>query len=107
MVMEFLRQVYRRIIRFFVDEDFNRRMDTLEGACYDWSLDLRERGFRFNSEKDWYERTWSVKTRRGKETSLEVYKKVGDDWKSMMFGDDGELFFEYTVGTRTDGFTTI
>ena len=48
-----------------------------------------------------------MKTRRGKETSLEVYKKVGDDWKSMMFGDDGELFFEYTVGTRTDGFTTI
>ncbi len=71
--------------------------------CFTFTLE--EKGFEYNEDEDWWERTWSVKTRTGQETSKEVYKQdyPSGQWKSMMFGDQGDLFYEQTVGTRTDG----
>ena len=33
----------------------------------------------------------------GKEEVLEVYKKEDDKWRQMMYGKDGELFYESEV----------
>ena len=58
---------------------------------------LQEKGFHFNVEKDWYERTWVVATKDGAETSKEVYQRKGEHWKVVMFGDNGDVFFEKTI----------
>lgn len=58
---------------------------------------LIDKGFHFNVENDWYERTWLVATKDGAETSKEVYKKKGDGWKVTMYGNEGEVFFEQEV----------
>ena len=58
---------------------------------------LIEKGFHFNVEEDWYERTWAVPTKTGAETSKEVYQKKGEQWKVIMFGDQGDVFFEKTI----------
>ena len=58
---------------------------------------LIDKGFHFNVEEDWYERTWTVATKTGAETSKEVYQKKGEHWKVIMFGDQGDVFFEKTI----------
>ena len=58
---------------------------------------LIDKGFHFNVEKDWYERTWVVATKDGAETSKEVYQKRGEHWKVIMFGDKGDVFFEKKI----------
>ena len=111
--MSVLDSFYKTIMNFFIDEKFNKEMNKLETCMLDedevdcLTFDLEDKGFTYNEEKEWWERTWFVKTKTGEETSKEVYKKDGDQWKSMMFGNYGELFYEQTVGTRTDGHTTI
>ena len=82
----------------------------LDGKDVDcFTFQLEEKGFSYNEDEDWWERTWSVPTKTGIETSKEVYKQEypSGHWKSMMFGNEGDLFYEQTVGTRTDGSTTI
>ena len=111
--MSVLDSFYKTIMNFFIDEKFNEDMNKLETCMLDedevdcLTFDLEDKGFTYNEEKEWWERTWFVKTKTGEETSKEVYKKDGDQWKSMMFGNYGELFYEQTVGTTTDGHTTI
>ena len=111
--MSVLDSFYKTIMNFFIDEKLNEDMNKLETCMLDedevdcLTFDLEDKGFTYNEEKEWWERTWFVKTKTGEETSKEVYKKDGDQWKSMMFGNYGELFYEQTVGTRTDGHTTI
>ncbi len=59
---------------------------------------LREKGFHFNPDKLWWERTWLVATKNGSETSKEVY--IRDDegnWKVVMYGNEGDVFFEHEV----------
>ena len=94
----------------------NSELDAKKVICYvddkkvDCFVDLIEsRGYQYSIDNDWWERTWSVPTKTGVETSKEVYKQEypSGQWKSMMFGNEGDLFYEQTVGTRTDGSTTI
>tara|TARA_B100000287_G_scaffold112492_1_gene104778 strand:- start:323 stop:580 length:258 start_codon:yes stop_codon:yes gene_type:complete len=59
---------------------------------------LKEKGFHYNEEEDQWERIWVVATRDGSERSKEVYKKEGDDWRVIMYGNTGEVFFEHGVG---------
>ena len=59
---------------------------------------LKERGFHYNEGEDQWERIWVVATRDGSERSKEVYKKEGDDWRVIMYGNTGEVFFEHGVG---------
>ena len=59
---------------------------------------LKEKGFHYNEGEDQWERIWVVATRDGSERSKEVYKKAGDDWRGIMYGNTGEVFFEHGVG---------
>ncbi len=59
---------------------------------------LKEKGFHYNEGEDQWERIWVVATRDGSERSKEVYKKEGDDWRVIMYGNTGEVFFEHGVG---------
>ena len=62
---------------------------------------LREKGFHFNPDKLWWERTWLVATKNGSETSKEVYVKNDEGWKVVMYGNDGDVFFEHKVSEST------
>ena len=90
-------------------EDFNPNnvtcsIDDKEVDCNTWKDDsflddLYIRGFDYDKEKDWYVREWTTNTREGVESTLEVYKqdKSTGDWKSLMFGNDGSLFYQEDV----------
>ncbi len=63
---------------------------------------LKEKGFHYNEEEDQWERVWVVATRDGAERSKEVYKKEGDNWRVIMYGNTGEVFFEHPVNENND-----
>ena len=55
---------------------------------------LKEKGFHYNKDHDWWERTWTVATKDGCERSKEVFKKDDEGWITLMYGNDNELFYE-------------
>ena len=59
--------------------------------------ELRSKGYSYDEEKEWWVRVWSTDKPEGKEEVLEVYKKEDDKWRQMMYGKDGELFYESEV----------
>ena len=64
---------------------------------------LEEKGFLYIDDQDWWQRIWTTKTRdAGEESCLEVYKKNGEteEWSSIMYGSEGELFFEENLGKK-------
>ena len=63
--------------------------------------ELEEKGFHYNNDSEWWQRSWTTKTKDGTETVLEVRKKEEDGWKYVMYGDNGDVFYEYKVdGTK-------
>mgnify|MGYP003318710010 CR=1 len=58
---------------------------------------LKEKGFHYNEDEDQWERIWVVATRDGSERSKEVYKQHDDNWRVIMYGNTGEVFFEHPV----------
>ena len=60
------------------------------------------KGFHYNDEEDLWERTWMVATQSsGAETSKEVYKQRDDEWSVVMYGNEGDVFFEHKIdGTK-------
>ena len=63
--------------------------------------ELEEKGFHYNTDSEWWQRAWTTKTRDSTETVLEVRKKEEDGWKYVMYGDSGDVFYEYKVdGTK-------
>ena len=58
---------------------------------------LKEKGFHYNDDENRWERTWLVATKTGAESSKEVYIKEDNNWKVVMYGNDGDIFFEHTV----------
>ena len=58
---------------------------------------LNEKGFHYNEEEDHWERTWVVATKTGAETSKEVWTNGDGGWRVAMYGENGEVFFEYKV----------
>ena len=58
---------------------------------------LKEKGFHYNEEEDKWERTWVVATKTGAETSKEVWTNGDGGWRVAMYGENGEVFFEYKV----------
>ena len=63
--------------------------------------ELLEKGFHYNKEEDKWERTWLVATKTGAETSKEVWTNDDGGWRVAMYGDNGEVFFEYKVSEST------
>ena len=64
---------------------------------------LEDKGFHYNKEEDWYERIWLVATKTGSERSKEVYVKKDDKWKVVMYGNEGDIFFEHSVDLQYKG----
>ena len=62
---------------------------------------LKEKGCHYNEEENCWERTWLVATKTGAETSKEVWTNGDGGWRVAMYGDDGEVFFEYKVSEST------
>ena len=57
---------------------------------------LDTKGYTFDEKKNWYVRT--LTTNNGKESCLEVYQKDEEsNWKAIMYGDDGNIFYEHPV----------
>ena len=60
--------------------------------------ELKEKGCHYNEDEDCWERVWLVATKNGSERSREVYKKVPDGgWNVIMYGNEGDIFFEHGV----------
>ena len=55
---------------------------------------LKEKGCHYNEDEDCWERVWVVATKNGVERSREVYKEVDGKWNVMMYGNEGDVFFE-------------
>ena len=59
---------------------------------------LKERGYTYDSNKKWWVRTWTTNTGTSiQESCLEIYQKEFDEWKVLMIGDEGNLFYEEPV----------
>tara|TARA_B100000287_G_scaffold85163_1_gene77772 strand:+ start:214 stop:453 length:240 start_codon:yes stop_codon:yes gene_type:complete len=58
---------------------------------------LKEKGCHYNEEEDCWERVWVVATKNGVERSREVYKEVEGEWNVIMYGNEGNVFFEHKV----------
>ena len=63
--------------------------------------ELIEKGFHHNEEEDQWERTWLVATKTGAETSKEVWTNDDGGWRVAMYGNEGDVFFEYKVSEST------
>ena len=60
---------------------------------------LERRGFTFNSNNNRWSRTWTAKTRDGEERTLEVYEKKEDgEWISLMYGNEGDIYYQNSLG---------
>ena len=61
---------------------------------------LTSKGFRYNEAQEWWQRTWTTPTPTGIESCLEVYKqdKETEEWKSIMYGSNGGIFYEHDLG---------
>ena len=87
---------FESIKKIFIDDEYNKRMESMEKEKP--FLDkLREKWFHFNPDELWWERIWLVATKTGSETSKEVYVKKDEEWKVVMYGNDGDVFFEHKV----------
>ena len=63
---------------------------------------LERRGFTFNSNNNRWSRTWTAKTRDGEERTLEVYEKKEDgEWISLMYGNEGNIYYQNSLGYET------
>ena len=105
-----MRKVIEWIKKFFVDDDFNKRMENLEFSeeikkdsrsvvPKSFTDTLLRKGFTYNSNNKRWSRTWTAKTRDAEERALEVYEQKEDgEWVSLMYGNEGDLFYEQSVG---------
>tara|TARA_B100001113_G_C20901775_1_gene531695 strand:- start:298 stop:597 length:300 start_codon:yes stop_codon:yes gene_type:complete len=95
-MIDWLKNLFSRLnqpARVSDDIKLDKEGDPLDALVFK----LIDKGFHFNVENDWYERTWVVATKDGAETSKEVYKRKGDGWKVIMYGNEGEIFFKQEV----------
>ena len=59
---------------------------------------LELKGFKFNEEQKWYQRTWTTPLPVGIASSLEVSREDPEgEWTAIMYGGDGGIFYEHKV----------
>ena len=61
---------------------------------------IQEQGFLFDDTHEGYTRVWETNTPEGKLQCLEVYKQVDNEWKQIMYGSDGGVFFEEQISLQ-------
>ena len=54
---------------------------------------ITDNGFLYDASHQGYTRVWETKTPEGKLQCLEVYKQEDNQWKQIMYGSDGSIFF--------------
>ena len=54
---------------------------------------ITDNGFLYDASHQGYTRIWETKTPEGKLQCLEVYKQEDNQWKQIMYGSDGSVFF--------------
>ena len=54
---------------------------------------ITDNGFLYDASHQGYTRVWETKTPEGKLQCLEVYKQENNEWKQIMYGSDGSIFF--------------
>ena len=82
----------------------NSELDAKKVICYvddkkvDCFVDLIEsRGYQYNIDDDWWERTWSTDT-GPKEQIREVYQRLENgSWNQLMIGYGDNVFYEEKV----------
>ena len=81
--------------KFWIDEEFNKRMAEIEKKEY-FISSLKEKGYMYNLGNEWWERKWT--TNQGKESIREVYQELENgEWKQLMIGYGDNVFFEEKV----------
>ena len=58
---------------------------------------LESKGYVFNEDKEWWQRIWTTDTPAGQEKVIEVYRKKEGEWTSIMYGNNGDIFYEEPV----------
>ena len=58
---------------------------------------LQSKGYAFNEDKEWWQRIWTTETPEGTEKVIEVYRKKEGEWTSIMYGNNGDIFYEEPV----------
>ena len=97
-----------------MDEEFNEKMNQIENVVQEEKVDSREynsvvpksftktlvrKGFTYNSNNKRWSRTWTTPTLDAEERTLEVYEKKDDgEWISMMYGNEGGIYYEQSIG---------
>ena len=54
---------------------------------------ITDNGFLYDATHQGYTRIWETKSPEGKLQCLEVYKQEDNQWKQIMYGSDGSVFF--------------
>ena len=54
---------------------------------------ITDNGFLYDTTHQGYTRIWETKSPEGKLQCLEVYKQEDNQWKQIMYGSDGSVFF--------------
>ena len=58
---------------------------------------ITDNGFLYDASHQGYTRVWETKTPEGKLQCLEVYKQENNEWKQIMYGSDGGIFFSEDI----------
>jgi len=85
--------------KFWVDEEYNKKMADLEKKEIFLS-ELKEKGYAYDTGNEWYVRKWT--TNSDKESILEVYQQLENgSWNKLMIGYGDRVFFEEEVSEST------
>ena len=78
-------------------EDWVNRFNNVVELPDPFIREIESKGYSYDEEKDWWVRVWTTDTPDGQEKVLEVYKKEKDQWRQLMYGHTGDLFYETDV----------
>ena len=87
--------------KFFVDEEYNRKMEEYERKQF-FLRTIADEGYRYDQDNEWWARKWT--TNNEKESILEIYQELeSGSWKKLMIGYGDRVFFEEEVSNSTPG----
>jgi hypothetical protein len=93
-ILDTIREVFTIIVNF-VRDVFSLNKKEEEDPLIS---KLESKGYTYDIEKEWWVRTWTTNTGTPiQESCLEVYQKKDDEWKVLMIGNGGDLFYEEPV----------
>ena len=111
-----IQRIWYMIKKFFVDEEFNERMNNVICTVDDEPVDMAEcdgitpvpksftktlvrKGFTYNSNNKRWSRVWTTPTLDAEERTLEVYERKDDgEWISLMYSNEGGIYYKQSVG---------